>query len=417
MEIKNYGYIAPVQKPEDYVFGASTLPQDILQTNGSWIDYLPEAESQLKTTETWNCTAFGTLACFEILFRRLFKEKIEFSDRFTGIRAGTQPPGNDPLTVGKAVYKGATIPEALLPFTLDIQSSAEYYSYKGGDEKVCVAKGQEYEETYNMNYEIVGTNTKSIIEALKTSPLGVSVRAWYKNDKGLYVKEVGEQDTHWTALVDYKEGEYWVVYDSYLQDGSPIKKLAWDYPFGFILRYSLSLKPEAKKKVTLWQSLLKDFQRVLELIGLRQVSLVEPIPAIKAPEENKKATPSVVASPKYSWATKTETRHSCRVIMDEEGLNWGDKELLCRVINAESGFNIKAINVNRDKNGNPLSTDYGICQINDYYHIGPGKNFKSVEEVLGEPEKSVRFMIKMFKAGKLNLWIAYKSGAYLNFTS
>lgn len=63
-------------------------------------------------------------------------------------------------------------------------------------------------------------------------------------------------------------------------------------------------------------------------------------------------------------------------------------------------------------NGKLASTDWGICQINDYYHIGKGKDFPTVGYVLANPDKAVRFMAQMCKAGKLNLWVAYKSGAY-----
>jgi len=32
--------------------------------------------------------------------------------------------------------------------------------------------------------------------------------------------------------------------------------------------------------------------------------------------------------------------------------------------------------------------------------------------VLDHPDKAVRYMIKMMKAGKLDLWVSYSSGAY-----
>jgi hypothetical protein len=96
--------------------------------------------------------------------------------------------------------------------------------------------------------------------------------------------------------------------------------------------------------------------------------------------------------------------------MDTFNLSVKDKDLLCAVIQAESNFNPKAINHNT--NG---SNDYGICQINTKYWIGPGKYFASKEEVLNQPEKSVRFMCEQFKAGHLNYWISYTNGLYKRY--
>lgn len=119
--------------------------------------------------------------------------------------------------------------------------------------------------------------------------------------------------------------------------------------------------------------------------------------------------------PKYLWDTKENTRHSVRVICDEEGLSLKEKNLICAVIQGESGFNAMAVNHNRDKNGRVLSTDWGVAQINDYYWIGGNKYFSSVEEVLNKPELSVRFMIKKYREGNLKLWVAFSSGSYKKY--
>lgn len=118
--------------------------------------------------------------------------------------------------------------------------------------------------------------------------------------------------------------------------------------------------------------------------------------------------------PKYVWSNRPSVIHSCRVIMDEHGLKWQDKATLCAVIKAESNFNTQAVN-NNFVNGKIASSDWGICQINDFWWIGDSKYFKSVEEVLNYPEKSVDFMCKMYTAGKLGLWCAHKNGSYKKY--
>lgn len=120
--------------------------------------------------------------------------------------------------------------------------------------------------------------------------------------------------------------------------------------------------------------------------------------------------PKPITVIKYQWDTRNSAKHSCRLIMDEHGLAWKEKDLLCAVIEAESGFKINAVNHNTDG-----TSDYGICQINTRYWIGPGKYFSSKEEVFEKPEKSVRFMCEKYRAGHLHYWAAYQNKSYLKF--
>lgn len=117
----------------------------------------------------------------------------------------------------------------------------------------------------------------------------------------------------------------------------------------------------------------------------------------------------------YDWSTRASTRHSVRVIMDENGLTWVQKTLLCAVIHGESDFDIYAKHINMGKNGEVLSTDFGICQINDFYHIGPGKEFASEQEIYNDPRKSVQFMIDMWRHGKLGWWCAFSNKSYIQY--
>lgn len=101
--------------------------------------------------------------------------------------------------------------------------------------------------------------------------------------------------------------------------------------------------------------------------------------------------------------------HSVRVICDEMGLNWSEKATICACIYQESRFNNKAKGYNKDHTGHVVSTDWGICQVNDFYNIGKGKKWSSVQQVLDNPEHVVRWMITCYKQGKLDLWSSYKS--------
>lgn len=118
--------------------------------------------------------------------------------------------------------------------------------------------------------------------------------------------------------------------------------------------------------------------------------------------------------PKYLWDTKEHIRHTIRVLCDEAKMTLEQKNTMTATIAAESGFKLDAVNYNK-KNGKIVSTDHSLIQVNDFYHIGPGKSFPSVEFVYANPEAQVRWMCKQWKAGNRNWWIAYKNKSYLKY--
>jgi len=133
---------------------------------------------------------------------------------------------------------------------------------------------------------------------------------------------------------------------------------------------------------------------------------IEPETVVETSPVEPPASPETPLPEVLQWDTQKRAYHSVRVICDEMGLTVAEKNLICACIYQESTF------LNTAVGKNATSTDWGICQINDYYHIGDGKSFTSVEYVLEHPEEVVRWMIRLFKQGKLDLWVSYKSGAY-----
>lgn len=118
------------------------------------------------------------------------------------------------------------------------------------------------------------------------------------------------------------------------------------------------------------------------------------------------------------WSIPSCAHHNVRVICDQEGLNWSEKQELTACVMQESEFDINAKNYNYafDKETGEkhlASTDYGICQWNDYYH---GKEI-TPNEAQYHPEKAVRLMCAYWKRGEAakRQWISYKSGAYRKF--
>lgn len=130
-----------------------------------------------------------------------------------------------------------------------------------------------------------------------------------------------------------------------------------------------------------------------------------PIPMPEEPVPNLIETLTPWISPKNNY-------HNTRVLCDQAGLTVDQKNLICACIFQESRFNIDAINHNKDSQGNILSTDYSLIQVNDFYHIGMGKDFPNVAYVLANPDKQVEWMIHMYEIGLLKQWVSFSSGAY-----
>ncbi len=188
--------------------------------------------------------------------------------------------------------------------------------------------------------------------------------------------------------------------------------------YGAMMFIDESLSDLKKKQWSLMTKILDTMRKVLELM-FKQTEIIAKQPdSVITPffKEEKmiesikeEIPPEVIKSEwtRYLWDTKENSRHSARVIMDEFNLSWAEKNLLCAVIEAESNFNVKAIN--------NATHDYGICQINEKYWIGEGKYFTSIEEVLEYPAKSVKFMIEQYKKGHLDYWVAYNNLSYKRY--
>ena len=244
MQIKNYGYIPDTIEEDQYIFGGQNIPDEILQPNGQWDKFLPKDEFQFnKTLDTQNCTNYGTENAIEIIAKRKFGGEYDYSERYLGVMSGTTEQGNSPHKVAETIRKeSGLIPESLLPFSSIIQSWSQYYSPKPMTEPY-LSEGKKWLDNYTFLHEWVFTDNNPnkielIKEALKRSPLGISVYAWlYDNAKECYVKPKGVQDNHWVCLYGYEDGKYWLIFDQY---DSTHKNLAWDFDFSCAKKYYLA---------------------------------------------------------------------------------------------------------------------------------------------------------------------------------
>jgi hypothetical protein len=151
-----------------------------------------------------------------------------------------------------------------------------------------------------------------------------------------------------------------------------------------------------------------------ESIILDHTMTPQPIPQPSTPPTPPVALPTPPQA--YDWSTPEAARHSVRVICDEEGLTWQQKEDLSRTVHCESNYNPKCVHPNM-VNGKLSTTDYGIAQINDFWHIGPGKDFLSSQYVLDNPEVCIRWMCKQFLAGNARAWVCHLKGLSQHYSA
>ncbi len=229
-------------------------------------------------------------------------------------------------------------------------------------------------------------------------------------------------------IVGYEDQKSWLVWDSYPEsEGDFIKELEWDYNFGQAKIAYLEKKEISIEQISIFQKILDLMVKILSFQWLitekkmedKAKTILQPTspqtPEISPVDEIKDNLPTNEEKPATSpnlakWSYPEGARHEIRVICDEMGLSYAEKNLLCAVIQAESQFDIIAIH--KDLNG---STDYSLCQYNDRYWIGEDKPFSSPQDVFNNPERQVRIMLNEYKKGNLKWRVAYKTGLYKKY--
>lgn len=268
--MKNTGFIVPNIEEKHYVMGAGNVPFQVLRKDGDWTKDLASPEYQSRDgLETCNCTGFGLAKKIREYMKESFGIDFNPSERWIGIVAHTRPPGNDPQAVYEAVREYGLISEEMLPFSDDIKTVDDYYSFKGSDEDACWRLANEWKNKYNFLHEWVFDPTvqltpeeriRNMNVALKYSPLGVAVYAWITDERGVYVK-LGPEN-HWTNI--YKIDDFLNIFDSY----DPYFKKA-DQVIIYCKRIHIELRDEPLEEGTdIGSVILRWIKRILQWIKI-----------------------------------------------------------------------------------------------------------------------------------------------------
>lgn len=233
----------------------------ILKKDANWMDVWlkikPETQFGARV-ETMGCTGYGTANILEMLFKWQYNKDFNISDRALNKMSGTTPRGNTVDAPIDTIRKQGFLLEEEWGWNRDTFDWNTYYSPIPYD---LLAKAKARLDDWDFAHEYVPTyNKDGIIEALKTSPIGGTVPAWYKDSNGIY-HDYGHNPNHYSVvIIGYEYGKYWLCADSYPDDfqyndnpqqGEFIKKLDWNFRFGCLKRYKITNKITSKKKLYL----------------------------------------------------------------------------------------------------------------------------------------------------------------------
>lgn len=223
-----YGLHIDAIKEEDFIFGDGKLNDQAVNPSADWAGWLPEPETQVNGTgfESYACVSFATTNVVETLERFEYGATQNFSDRFLATASGTAArKGNSLQEVSETLRKKGCVEEKDLPFDHTITTFEKFYA-PIPQRLFPLAIGTFAEYAYGHSY--VPSDYEALMEALKYSPLTFTVYAWAKNEDGIYYRPQGMTDNHCVMCYGYVRNNYWLVFDSYSNDGTVLKKIRWD---------------------------------------------------------------------------------------------------------------------------------------------------------------------------------------------
>ena len=246
----NFQY--PTILPEHYRFGSGQIIGTPLREDGDWRDYLPPEEAQnIRGIESSACYIEAQQHAIATIEEETYDEiDNNYSARFNALLSRGTEQGGDPIAGADSIRHDGLVKDSSMPFGNEIQSWEDFHSWKGVNEKAVRAEGKKYNKKLAHDIvferdEPIETKYLKLQQALKFSPIPVSVMAWYQDDDGTYIKPEGSRDNHLVELVYIDEKNY-----PYIRDTYPpyLKKLAPLYDFDFAMRWIIKKKSQEKQQ-------------------------------------------------------------------------------------------------------------------------------------------------------------------------
>lgn len=234
-----YGFIKDEIKEQDHIFGSGAVPFEVIRPDGDWTDDLPIKEIQnLNQIEPYACVIFTLLNCVETLIYAKYNLVRNYSDRFLATVVDTKGGGCSPQRACEFLRKIGVVPQDIWPFDATVDTEDKFFQKLAPKlYEIALDFKKEWEFLHDYVKPITDEN---ISNALKSSPLMISVPAWSQNDQGKYYRPEGATDNHATTLFCQRPGEFRRVFDSY--DNPYIKDIEWSCTPEMVKRFSLKRK-------------------------------------------------------------------------------------------------------------------------------------------------------------------------------
>jgi hypothetical protein len=374
--MKQFGFIPPeIIEDKEYVFGDGQLTGKVIRPDGQWDDFAITDERQTRNgAETCGCVVFSVLNTIEYLIWTLYKEKVNYSDRWIIIKAGVKCPGSDPHKVCEAIRKWGLVNEEDLPF-----NSEDFYNIP--NEAELEAKGQEWLKKYSFGHDCLSKgeliSEKTLKQALTFNPLPIGVVGWFQEDD-IYIRPRGIKDNHFTALHGYNELKNYSIKDSY----EPFdKKLSWHYGFYWAKRIVIEKKP-TEVQLSFWQKILELMKKILLLdieIIKKQSEDIKKNSATNETKPTPPPTPEPVVSKIKAWAeaiTKYENMGKYHKDLNNPGAIKGKNGLFLKFNTYEEGFDYLCDYLTRACKGehNAYRPEMTLKQFTEIYAPSVDKN-------------------------------------------
>ena len=251
-------FIYPVITDTDRKFGAS-VSGPVLREDGDWRGFLPPTEEQrIRGIESSACYIEAQQHAVATLIEAQFGILDEnYSARFNALLSGGTEHGGDPVAGAYSMNHDGLILDSSMPFGNEIQSWKDFHSWKGVSKSECIKSGKDYLKEWGLNYKIevereMPLETKYLIlkEALKRSPVPISVTAWFRQGD-VYIKPKGMHDNHLVEAVFVDDQNRIYVRDTYDPFG---KILSPNFDFEFAISWVARKNDQTK---SWWQALLE----------------------------------------------------------------------------------------------------------------------------------------------------------------
>lgn len=285
-------FVYPDIKPEHYRLGA--LPLKEINLSGDWRPFLPPEEDQnVRGIESSACYVEAQQHAIATIEEHQFGElNNNYSSRFNALLSGGTPSGGDPLVGADSIRNDGLVTDSAMPFDTAITSWDDFHSWKGVSETSVRAEGKAYRSKKKLNNEIVFDRNvplpqKQMLlrQALKASPVPLSVTAWYVNND-IYYKPEGLRDNHLVEAVYIDSEGYTYIRDTY----SPyLKKLDKNYNFDFAMRWEVQ-KRDTVQELTTYRDILTVI-RDWWLWFIRKGAVEAPKPPVIDPPVNEALKP------------------------------------------------------------------------------------------------------------------------------